>query len=146
MKNIIFTLILLISFSLPCLAANMLQQQAEQEFFNNPENFKTYKIIASILLIWEDYRVSKADKTADTYYNELIENKKKYCTFQREENQINCKYTTLLLDSTRTIGEYGIFEDINATMKLYQSSKIIIDDKDFPKLDKKLRDLIISVF
>ena len=146
MKKIILAAILFLFLVLPCLAANTLQQQAEKEFWSKPENIQKYKAISAILLIWQDYQLYKADKAADTYYNEFIESKKKYCTFPGEENQINCKYTTLLLDSTKTIGEYGIFEDINATMKLYQSSKIIIDDKDFPKLDKKLRDLIISIF
>lgn len=139
---------LFIFLSLPVFASNTLQQQAEKEFFNNPDTFLRYKASASIFHIWEDYQISKANPSADTYYNELLENKKKYCRFSGEKNKINCEYTNKLIDGMNILGNNNVLFNNNyeECVNLYKSKRIIIEDKDFPQLDEKIRLLIISLF
>ena len=150
MKNIIFTLILLISFSLPCLAANMLQQQAEKDLLSKPENIQKYKAMYSIFCIWQDYRLYKNDSDAITGYGYLLSLKEKYCKLTDTKSKINCKYINQLTTNMSKLGEYDLMdgqaETINKIQQEYKSSKIIIDDNDYKYLDPKILDIIIRTF
>ena len=149
MKKIILATLFLF-LTVPCLAANTLQQQAEKDFLSKPENIQKYKAISSIILIWEDYQLYKDDTGAITAYGYLLSLKEKYCKLTDTKSKINCKYINQLTTNMSKLGEYDLMdgqaETINKIQQEYKSSKIIIDDNDYKYLDPKILDIIIRTF
>lgn len=149
MKKILITG-LFILLALPVFASNTLQQQAEKEFFNNPEIFLRYKASASIFLIWQDYQTFKDSPETLTGYGYLLSLKDKYCKFTDTKSKINCKYINQLTTNMSKIGNYNLMDGqaelYIKILKEYQSSKIIIDDNDYQYLDPKILNIIIRTF
>ena len=142
MKRIILT-ILIIFLALPCFAGNLLQQEYETKFVN--QMIKQGDVIPSdkVYLIKEDYYVylHKGDSTYGLILNLIDE----YQASNIHNKDINIRYLKLLkskIDNVVAIKDTSL--DGGKALKS-SLSKIVIEDNDYKKLDKKIREGITSI-
>lgn len=142
MKKFIITLLLL-SLSLPAFAGNLLQQEDEARFAN--QMIKNGDVLPSdkVYLIKEDYYVylHKGDSTYGLILNLIDE----YQASNIPNKDLNIRYLKLLkakIDNVVSVQDTSL--DGGKALKS-SLSKIIIDDNDYKKLDKKIREGVTVV-
>ena len=140
-KFIIFVLFLLISN--PVFAGNLLQQEEEARFAN--QMIKNGYVLPSdkVYLIKEDYYVylHKGDSTYGLILNLIDE----YQASNIPNKDLNIRYLKLLkakIDNVVSVQDTSL--DGGKALKS-SLSKIIIDDNDYKKLDKKIREGVTAV-
>lgn len=142
MKRIILV-ILVLFLALPCFAGNLMQQEYEAQFVN--QMIKNGDVIPSdkAYMIKEDYYVylRKGDSTYGLILN-LID---KYQTSNIPNKDLNIRYLKLVkskMDNVVAIKDTSL--DGGKALKT-SLSKIIIDDDDYKKLDKSIREGITAI-
>lgn len=141
MKRIILT-ILVLFLALPVFAGNLLQQEYETQFVQNI--IKNGDIIPSdkVYLIKEDYYVYK--NRGDSTYGLILNLIEKYQTANIPNKDLNIRYLKLLkskIDNIVAIKDTSL--DGGKTLKA-SLSKIIIDDEDYRRLEKEIREGITA--
>ncbi len=144
----IFVIIFLFFISLPVFAANLAQQKLKKEFWSNPTLVNKFNTMAKTVFIWQDYYLSKNDTDSDTYFNDIIKTKAKYCSQNDIKSSKNCKYSTKVSNNFIKIGELNIFEieKFEKATDILNKNPIVIDDSDIQYLDKDLIQVIVLLF
>lgn len=123
--------------SLPCFAGNLLQQEDEVRFAREiakaQEDFPNYP---KQYLIKQDYEAYF--NGGDSIYGEIVNMIKDISKINMPNKELNLDYLKLIRNKMQIIATIPQNSNINPVQ-----SKIIIEDNDYKKLDKKVREIII---
>lgn len=130
----------LFMLSNPCFAGNVLQQQDELKFVQKRANDPIPIHYGKDYLIREDYYGYLNGK--DSLYGEIVNTLDDMSKTNIPNKELNIKYLTLLKTKIETIVKLQN-NSIDNNMRLNAArQKIIIDDEDYKKLIKEVKELI----
>lgn len=130
----------LLSLQLNCFAGNVLQQQDELKFIQKVSNDPLPTHYGKDYLIREDYYGYLNGK--DSLYGEIVNTLDDMSKTNIPNKELNIKYLTLLKTKIETIVKLQN-NSIDNNMRLNAArQKIIIDDEDYKKLIKEVKELI----
>lgn len=130
----------LLSLQLNCFAGNVLQQQDELKFVQKRANDPIPIHYGKDYLIREDYYGYLNGK--DSLYGEIVNTLDDMSKTNIPNKELNIKYLTLLKTKIETIVKLQN-NSIDNNMRLNAArQKIIIDDEDYKKLIKEVKELI----
>lgn len=137
----IFVLLLcILSLQVTCFAGNILQQQDELKFVQKVANDPLPTHYGKDYLIREDYYGYLNGK--DSLYGEIVNTLDDMFKTNIQNKELNIKYLTLLKTKIETIVKLQN-NSIDNNMRLNAArQKIIIDDDDYKKLIKEVKELI----
>lgn len=131
-------IIFLMFLSLPCFAGNLLQQEDEVRFVREmtKEQQETFPNYPKQYLIKQDYEAYF--NGGDSFYGEIANTIKDISKTNIPNKELNLDYLKLVRNKMQIISTMPQNSNINPVQ-----SKIIIEDNDYKKLDKKVREIII---
>lgn len=131
--------IFLILLSLPCFAGNLLQQEDEVRFAREiakaQEPFPNY---SKQYLVKQDYEAYY--NGGDSVYGLVINTTEDISKTNILNKELNLHYLNLAKDKMQIIATTPQNSNINPA-----KSKIVIDDTDYKKLDKEVKNIILIV-
>ena len=140
MKKIILILLCFFCFSLPCLSANLLQQQDELRFAQKTAKEPLPTSYGKDYLIREDYFIYK--NGGESTYGLILYFMKEA---KNKNNLTDYQYLNLAKTKIETIVKLKN-NDIDNNMRLNAvNKKIVIDDADYKKLSQDTKDLLNMV-
>ncbi len=139
--------ILLIFFTfliLPVYANNTLQIEAENLVHNKYANLTNTQLLSLfiIVMIQNDYLIYEYDKSADTIYQRLIEEKNTYCDSLNNDDIVKCGLAKQIQKKYLEINNFTLDKKISKFAKDFNKDKIVVDDEQYKNLSKTFKTIL----